>query len=72
MLDEFSKMMDRFFLYLWYDVPVILFCFLGIDGVGKFNFVPFSTNATNLDRKSVRTPGTQRGCVGKVSVVVLI
>ena len=43
-----------------------------IDGVGKFNFVPFSTNATKLDRESVRTPGTQQGCVGKFSVVVLI
>ena len=43
-----------------------------IDGVVKFNFVSFSTNATNLDRKSVRTPGTQPGYVGKVSVVVLI
>ena len=43
-----------------------------IDGVVKFNFVPFSTNATKLDGESVRTPGTQQGCVGKFSVVVLI
>ena len=43
-----------------------------IDGVVKFNFVSFSTNATNLDRESVGTPRTQLGSVGKFSVVVLI
>ena len=41
-------------------------------GIVKFNFVSFSTNTTNLDKKSVQTPRTQPGCVGKFSVVTLI
>ena len=45
---------------------------INIDGIVNLNFVPYSTNATNLDGESVQTPGTQEGCVGKFSVVVLI
>ena len=55
-----------------YKTVVVSILKKAINGVVKFNFVPFLMNATKLDRESVRTPGTQQGCVGKFSVVVLI
>ena len=49
-----------------------LLLLIGIFGIVDFDFVPFSTNAMNLDEMYVRMPGTQPGSVGKLSVVLIV